>query len=157
MKITNDILKLIHVVSFSLIKNDKDYLIQLVKINQDLFTFSIASELNLLNDEIIKIQINKENQEQLIITSSIISHDTNYFTIQLSGENTSIFENILNIEKETEQYGRRKETRFEIGKSNYQNFELSNIEHNLKIDLSKVILNKDLSDLFLAVISWYRS
>ncbi len=139
MNITKELLNYLGIISISIKTTESDILCFLRKQTEQKWIIHTETELALKEDEIITIQINFRDSASAIFKSSIVKKDKEVLTILLPKENTDKkLQNTINeislLEKNENKFGRRKEERIKLQKSDCKNFMIKSLEQELLLE-----------------------
>ena len=139
MNITKDLITDLGIISMSIAENDNNIICYLVKVEKDLFLFKFSGKIDFSNKEEKQLTITtKDNHSSFLSVSKtaivIIEYGLDYFLCKINSSVEiikRILERLSHLEYQDEKYGRRKEPRITIGKTNTKLFGLSSLEQKL--------------------------
>ena len=139
MNITKELITDLGIISMSIAENDNNIICYLVKVEKNHFLFKFSGKIDFANQEEKQLTITtKDNHSSFLSVSKtaivIIEYGLDYFLCKINSSDETIkriIERLSHLEYQDEKYGRRKEPRIMIGKTNAELFGLSSLEQKL--------------------------
>ncbi len=144
MKITKELLEHLKVKSITLLKDDKNILCFLERVENDLWTFSLSLKIELSTNENVSFQFLFEGEDtSSLLVSTVLDFGEDWINVKpVSADSTSLkhfLKYLILMEQKYDSFGRRKEERIKIGKENSKLFGLSDIQQEIFLQGVKFI------------------